>query len=201
MKVAVIIPVGPGHEQLANDAVASVATAWRTNQGPFTELAFAVMRDHEGKLGRSRARNLGMQNNPADFHFLLDADDRMLPETFSLVDLAAPATFGAVMLERKISVQNVWPCTRDTLFEKGARGTLSMGCFIRGDLGLRFNEQMDVAEDYDFYMRLPGFTKIRAPLVSIGYKQPSARGPRGYFTIDWCGECEKVIARYAKALV
>ncbi len=122
----------------------------------------------------------------------------MYPNALTLCDTGVDATFGAIMLDRKPYRQNVWPVTRQTLFEAGAMGTLSMGCFVRGDLGLRFNEEMDIAEDYDFYMRLPSFAKRKEPLVSIGYHLPSAKGPRGYEEIDWIGECNKVIARYQR---
>lgn len=199
VKCAVVIPVGPGHEAYALTAVASVSAAWKADPGPFDELEFAVVWDRAGALGRSKARNKAMDEHPADFHFLLDADDLMLPSAFSLVVREADATFGAIMLDRQVFAHNEWPVTRETLFAKGAKGTLAMGCFVRGDLGLRFNEAMDVAEDYDFYLRLPSFVKIRQPLVSIGYSKPSATGPRGYEKIDWIGECNRVIGLYAQA--
>lgn len=198
MKVVVITPVGPWHERLVDEATASVRRAWKAWRGPFTELHHEIVPDPEGQLGRSRARNQGMDEHPADFHFLLDADDQMMPDAFRLVDVMAPATFGAVCLNGKVRTWNVWPLDRRTLLERGAHGTLSMGCFVRGDLGLRFNEDMDVAEDFDFYLRLPGFTKRREPLVSIGYDQPSARGPRGYFETNWLEQCNALIDSYRR---
>lgn len=196
MTVVVIIPVGPGHNKLAPLAVASVRRAWKTSHGPFSDVRIVTVPDPEGLLGRSRARNQGMDENPADFHFLLDADDEMDMAAFHRVDLDAPATFGAVCLSGRIYRHNIHPCTRETLLERGARGTLSMGCFVRGDLGLRFDETMDVGEDFDFYLRLPGFVKLEEPLASIGYDQPSAGGPRGYYRTDWLGACNAVIERY-----
>lgn len=196
MKVAVIIPVGPGHEELAKRAVASVRSAWATHRGPFTEFVVHVVDDTKGELGRSAARNRGMDEAPADWHFLLDADDEMYTGAFRLVDLEASATFGAITLLGRRYRRDVWPCTRDTLLARGAHGTLSMGCFVRGDLGLRFDESLDAGEDFDFYMRLPSFTKRLEPLVSIGYDQPSAGGPRGYESIDWLKACNEAIDRY-----
>jgi hypothetical protein len=139
-----------------------------------------------------------LDDNPADWHFLLDADDEMAPGAFSLVDLAAPATFGAVCLNGHITPLQA-PLTKADLFRLGAYSTLSMGCFVRGDLGLRFNPLMDLAEDFDFYARLPGFTKRREPLVSIGYSRPSSIGPRGTGDVDWVSACADVLARYAAA--
>lgn len=195
MKCVVVIPVGPGHEQLAGNATESVVRSWDCERGPFDEIEIFQVPDPAGALGRSRARNIGLEQ-PADWHFLLDADDEMLPGAFAELDQGAPATFGAIYFRARRYHADVYPCTRDTLFQHGARGTLSMGCFVRGDLGLRFDESLDVGEDFDFYLRLPGFTKRRDPLVSIGYDHPSAVGPRGYVRADWVGTCNRVIERY-----
>ncbi len=208
MKVTVVIPVGPGHERYQEQAVLSVRRAWHHARGPFTELAIARVDDPNGRLGRSRARNQGLDKHPSDWHFLLDADDEMLPEAFALVDLSHAATFGAVFLSnrgvRAVYKRNVYPVTRATLFERGAHGTLSMGFFLRGDLGLRFNEKMDIGEDFDFYLRLPSFIKRVQPLVCIGYDRPSAAGPRGTdsgTSRRWLQACDTAIDRYRPAQV
>jgi len=197
MTVAVIIPVGPGHERPAIHAERSARLAWATNRGPFKSMRVAVVDDTRGALGRSAARNRGMNDNPADWHFLLDADDAMMTRAFPLVDLDAAATFGTVWLCGRRYFHDRWPLTRADIGQHGARGTLSMGCFVRGDLGLRFDESMDIGEDFDFYMRLPGWTKRDKPLVNIGYREPSATGPRSQVNGDWLGACNAVIAKYA----
>lgn len=201
MRVGIIIPVGPGHEHVAEEAVDSVERAWKMTPGPFTDHLVVRVPDPEGHLGRSAARNWGMDAfRDLDWHFLLDADDRMMPEAFMHVRRDSPATFGAVFLRGKVSPHNRYPVSRSDLFVHGAKGTLSMGCFVRGDLGLRFNETLDVGEDFDFYMRLPGFTKVKQPLVDIGWRVPSAGGPRGYQSdVPWLERCGLVIDGY-KAL-
>lgn len=201
MIVVVIIPTGPGHEDLAIEAVRSVKDAWIYSQGPFSDMTVVPVFDLEGKLGRSAARNQGLDSFPADWHFLLDADDKMMPEALELVDLEVAATFGAVCLNGKVPTNNRYPLSRAQLFTRGPVGTLSMGCFVRGDLGLRFNETMDVGEDFDFYMRLPDFTKRRESLVDIGYSKdtPGAGGPRSSQDCDWTAECWKVIEQYRTA--
>jgi hypothetical protein len=129
----------------------------------------------------------------------------MMPLVFGLVDVEEPATFGAVCLNGTIYRRNRWPVSRDTLFEHGADGTLSMGLFVRGDVArvTPFDESMDLAEDFDFYLRLPSFVKIQQPLVSIGYDRPSAGGPRGVppraQRPDWNAACRQVIERYRNA--
>lgn len=203
MKVTVIIPVGPGHEVVAIAAIESVRRAWRAARGPFNTLELAPIADPEGH-GRSAARNEGMREHPAHWHFLMDADDTMTVTAFNEVDLNAAATFGAVCLDKRTdslqkratSRDNRYPLSREDLFHFGAVGTLSMGCFVRGDLGLRFDETLDVGEDFDFYMRLPSFTKRKDALVCIGYHLPSAGGPRSSADVDWRRACAEVIARY-----
>lgn len=196
--VTVIIPVGPGHEELGKQAARSVREAWKHSHGPFTSMKLVLVDDGEGDLGRSAARNKGLDENPAKWHFLLDADDRMMLPAFTLIDQDATATFGAVCLDRRVLRENVYPVNHDILRRFGARKTICMGFFVRGDLGLRFDESLDVGEDFDFYMRLPDMVKVRDPLVSIGYKQPSASGPRGRGgkKIQWTEVCDEIIARY-----
>lgn len=70
-----------------------------------------------------------------------------------------------------------------------------MGFFCRADVAARllFDESLDAGEDFDFYMRLPDFVKIAAPLVEIGRDAPSAVGPRGYRSLNWIEVCNRVI--------
>ena len=196
MKITVIIPVGPGHQECAYDAHLSTQRAWKYSHGPFTHLSVIMVGDTHGKLGRSKARNRGLDDNSADWVFLLDADDEMLPNAFSEVDLNFPATFGAVCVNDQVIAANVFPLTRKMILRNGAHGTLSMGFFLKGDVETRFDESLDKGEDFDFYMRLPGFKKVMAPLVSIGRNIPSAGGPRGYGKIKWLEICNAVIDRY-----
>jgi hypothetical protein len=72
-----------------------------------------------------------------------------------------------------------------------------MGFFVKADVAreLRFDESMNIAEDYDFYVRLPSFAKVSEPLARIGYYLPSAGGPRGYDEVDWVGASNEVIRK------
>lgn len=187
MKLVVITPVGPGHDELVKRASKSIGTSSQFDVEHF------IIDDLAGRLGRSKARNLGMID--ADWYFFLDADDMMCPGALELNDFNAAATFGAISLDGKIIKENVWPCGWPEIAKHGALGTLSMGFFCRADVArrVRFNEDMDAGEDFDFYMRLPDFVKIKQPLVDIGYSAPSAGGPRGYKRIDWTAICNKVI--------
>lgn len=198
MKCAVVIPVGPNHEAYLDACVTSVKKAWECGRGPFTKLEFVIMRDPQGAHGRSAMRNEGMASVTTDWYFLLDADDLMMRGAFQMLAPEVDATFGAVWIERKVTPGNRWPVTRDDLFKYGADGTLSMGCFVRGNLGLQFDEALDVGEDFDFYLRLPSFVKRFDPLVAIGYRR-SAGGPRSSAGTRWREACWDVVQRYARA--
>lgn len=196
MKLVVITPVGPWHEEYAKAAAASVEAAMRHSMGRFTEVRHVIVDDTRGQMGRARARNCAMAED-ADWYFFLDADDTMFPLALEYNDFDVPATFGAVWHDGMIGKrkQNVYPCGWREIALCGARGTLSMGFFVDAALArnMRFREDIDVGEDYDFYMRLPRFTKVQPALVAIGYRLPSAGGPRGYVEVDWIGTCDAII--------
>lgn len=190
MHLTVITPVGPGHEFIVGRAIHSVSEATK-RPGRFTGVAHSVIFDVEGRMGRGRARNRGMTDG---WMFFLDADDVMMPDALELNDFSSPATFGAVCLDGVVTDNNIWPCDWQSIRKYGARGTLSMGFFYKGSL--RWHENMDAGEDFDFYMRLSSWKKVERPLVSIGRSIPSAGGPRGYERLDWHRECQNVIDRY-----
>ena len=61
LRVAVITPVGPGHEPLYSECRASVERAWRISHGPFAAISLIAVDDSGGRLGRSRARKFGIE--------------------------------------------------------------------------------------------------------------------------------------------
>lgn len=196
MKLAVITPVGPGHENIVTRAQRSVTAARRFNTGLFSQVVHDVVSDFNGALGRSKARNIGMaEHEDADWYFFLDADDAMCPHALTMCDHDSTATFGAVSLSGKITRENVYPCGWPELASHGAAGTLSMGFFCLGSVAreMKFREDMDAGEDFEFYLRLPQFKKIKDPLVQVGRDVPSAGGPRGYKSLDWVGTCNKIV--------
>jgi len=202
--IAVVTPVGPGHEPYVHEAVTSVQFAWNRNHGEFSSLVHDVIDDTRGELGRSRARNQGIdRNDTADWFFFLDADDLMHPDGFAGCARRGEAcalVFGAVCTEAHgILRENVHPLDWSGLMRYGAVGTLSMGCFVRADVArlVRFDENRDAGEDFDFYLRACSeypWVKRSQPLVTIRTGIPSAGGPRGYDALDWRGVCEDVVA-------
>ena len=59
MKCAVVTPVGPGHQDLYQECVASLLRAQQYSPGPFHEIIPIGVDDSRGD-GRSRARNQGI---------------------------------------------------------------------------------------------------------------------------------------------
>jgi glycosyltransferase involved in cell wall biosynthesis len=199
MKLVVITPVGPGHEKIVARAAASVHNAASNNAPWFTHVSHEIIPDHQGKIGRSAARNLAMRKNKdADWFFFLDADDIMRPDALHFCRFDKVATFGAVFLRAGFTADNVHPVTWETIGKLGARGTLSMGFFLKASTDIEFDESLDAGEDFDFYMRLPSFEKVKPPLVDIGRDTPSAGGPRGYERLDWIAVCDRVVKKYAR---
>lgn len=195
MRLVVITPVGPGHESILPLAALSVL---HLEYHEFTEIQHVIVNDTKGKLGRSKARNLGMVES--DWYFFLDADDVIMPYATRFVRGHPVAVFGAVQINGRVPPINKLPCRRDDLFKYGGEGTLCMGFFVRAEVArkVRFDETLDKGEDFDFYMRLPSFCKVKLPLVSVNSKIPSAVGPKGYEELDWHKTCREVVERYKK---
>lgn len=209
MNLVIITPVGPGHGALADEAVRSVRQA-KPFSGLFSKVEHVLVDDRLGEFGRGAARNIGMRDrSEADWYFFLDADDRFFYNALLYNDFSSPATFGAVCKlsivtkRTRISRSNVFPCGWNEILKYGAKGTLSMGFFVRGDIAreLKFNEDMIVGEDFDFYIRLPSFVKCKNPLVRIGSNHPPATGPKGYKSVDWQRECSAVIDLHRDAIL
>lgn len=199
MRLVVITPVGPGHEEYAKECRQSVKLEIeRVRNETFVSIDHVVVDDTEGLLGRSRARNVGMEN-PADWYFFVDADDYVATGAFDRCDFSSPATFGAVAKSKREYAFNVFPCGWREIALYGSYGTLSMGFFLNAKLGMKFNEDLNAGEDYEFYMRLPNFTKVHDPLVEIGYRHNSAGGPKGYKRIDWIETCDAQIVKAVEA--
>jgi glycosyltransferase involved in cell wall biosynthesis len=196
VKCAVVIPVGPGHEALAERAYDSAMAAWKERIPAWSEMLAGLVLDTQGDLGRSAARNFGIcAARDADWYFLLDADDLMDPLAFTHpIPAGAKAMFGQMTFQDTnrdgiaddMENANVygWGKNWRCLMANGARWTLSMGAFFHGP-SLRahlFREDLDYGEDWEFYLSFLAkhdWAKLDVPLAHIGNQHPSAGGPRG----------------------
>lgn len=196
--LAIITPVGPGHGQIVERCKHSVYFALRQawSRAVFGSVEHILVDDTDGKMGRCAARNAGMREAAdARWYFFLDADDEMHPEAFRKFSCQADAVFGKVTLKDgpdsfKVPAADRPVTSWHQLFEGKPAGTLSMGAFFRGCWARRlgWNEDLDAGEDWEFYLNfIARHTFVKEPysFVIIGSDVPSARGPRGYRSLQW----------------
>lgn len=197
MRLAVIIPVGPGHEEIAARAIKSVWDAvLPTNRSIWECVDVCDVRDHDGEAGRSKARNVGILHRAwgADWVFLLDADDTMMPDALTIpMPQGKDALFGPAHAlywpkhrERKPAKQLTTepPRTWDELLRQGPIQSYMMGNFYRAT-ALRnhlFREDLDHGEDWEHHLSFLAkheWAVSATPLALADSTHPSAGGPRG----------------------
>lgn len=105
MRLAILTPVGPGHESIAPRSYLSTLAAWKLNQGPFSEFRTFFLDDTNAKHGRALARNILLERAykgwNADWIINLDATDVLHPLAFRNIGLA---------LRDHPEAQSVWGC-------------------------------------------------------------------------------------------
>ena len=202
LKCAAVTPVGPGHAQRACECRASIEAAWREHPGPFSGLQFHFIDDGRGELGRSRARNVGVEaarQTGADWIFFLDADDFMTPRAFSIFGEYADrfdAVWGLMAIKPPDSVdyhvrfpQALTLRSVDELLLLDPFMTLLMGHFVRTSVAvdLPFDETLDAGEDFDYYIR--AWEKYRctkvAQVLSVNRSDQHSSGPRAATADQW----------------
>jgi glycosyltransferase involved in cell wall biosynthesis len=140
--------------------------------------------------GRSAARNVGLDQARGDAIMFLDSDDMLLPTNIEhcTAAMSKSARIGVVYSDALIVDHQGAAVELYTEAMPGARpsglvlGELSRRCFLtvsslvrRSALeGIRFDQSMNFAEDYDFWRRLAGkweFRYLNEPLMCYRYHE------------------------------
>ncbi|MDQ7087914.1 MAG: hypothetical protein Q9Q13_08690 [Acidobacteriota bacterium] len=173
---AVITPIGPGHEEMAVLARASVEAAFAEDPGIFASWRWIGIDDSQGRLGRSRARNRGVAEaaaGGAEWIFFLDADDLMDRQAFGHHAPYADTVDGLWGLISAFSAEQPAPRLREgqlgptddllLIVVNDPFLTLQMGHFVRTRVALQhpFDETLDAGEDFDYYLRVWASSRCR----------------------------------------
>lgn len=212
MRVVVLIPVGPGHERLCEEAAASAQRAAGTNPGPFDRFQCFLQPDPHGE-GRGHTRNLALKNwlpEKDDWIFWLDADDLMAPDAFLglqaalKADPSLEAVWGTISCFRGSNApkerpaQN-YPADYSDLIRSDPTTTLQSGFFVRREVmeKERWNEDLDAGEDFDLYLRL--WKSYRCGKVHTVFmhnrRGEHSTGPRAANGRDWRRAVEAMLRR------
>ena len=185
--ISVIIPVGPGHENLLPDAIESVigqtVRDWEviciddTEDDLIDKKRYPFIKWYEtSHIGAGGARNIGIEKARGTFVFFLDADDWVDPKCLELMLKEHTITNRYVYSDFYVvkgkgkTRQSVYPYDRDMYLEKQVMHSITAlipTAWARDVEG--FDPKLPGWEEYDFYMKLAikGYcgTSIRQALL------------------------------------
>jgi hypothetical protein len=213
-KCAIITPVGPGHQKLYDECLVSIQKTFSHNRGNFSEIIPIRVDDPKGKLGRSKARNIGIRkaaDHNVEWIFFLDADDIMSTSAFEYVTPYLEeydGIWGCIWTieqgetkakERPLQLPFLYSI--EDLLSYDPFVTLQLGHFVKTSAALStlFDESLDTGEDFDYYLRVwEKYTCIKIPLPFF-YNRRSlhSRGPRSAAGAEWSKQVEEIIKRYS----
>ncbi|MGE0740466.1 MAG: glycosyltransferase family 2 protein [Hyphomonadaceae bacterium] len=181
-------------DDCSSDATLALARAWSERDGRVVALAQSV------NCGPASARNAAIAATSAPWLTILDADDYMLAGRLkATMTMAGEADFIADALMRVSEGE-----TPDPPAAPKASSPLTFEAFVRGNLGqtrgpldlgflkpifsrafiethgLRYQEQMRLGEDYEFYARA----------LALGARFVTC-GPAGYVSVERAGSLSK----------
>ena len=211
-RCAIVTPVGPGHEELYRECLESVKKSFSGKKGLFSDIIPIGIDDFDGRLGRSKARNIGIRKaaeQNADWIFFLDADDIMAPSAFEYVSAYLgqyDAVWGSIWtIERGELKASERPHQLpflygiDDLLSHDPFVTLQMGHFVKTSVALSvlFDESLDIGEDFDYYLRVwEKYACIKIPLPFFYNRRGfHSQGPRSSKGSEWTREVEKIIGK------
>jgi len=206
MRIAVVMPVGPGHTgtvQVAVDSVlaADLPSGWSVDP--------IVVMDDRAELGRSKARNVGAEEaGDVDWLFWLDSDDSLTPQAFRILErelhkspdlealwgpifqkytLWGPGKIALAVREMRFGGCQGPIETFDDLVGFGPAYCIHSGCFVKKTLHDTvggFLEAIDFGEDTEYAWACAAHSKrfrkvVEDPIFLICSDNPSATGRRG----------------------
>ncbi|MCA8986473.1 MAG: tetratricopeptide repeat protein [Planctomycetaceae bacterium] len=210
---AIITPVGPGHAEIYQQAEESIRQACMNSSGPFSKVTPFRIDDLAGQIGRSRARNFAVQQaakQGIEWVFFLDADDVLVPKAFANVEAYLEqydAIWGQIFCfdegsNRAVQRENQLGKTNrfEDILKSDPFYSLQMGHFVRTSVALEnpFNEQLDVGEDFDYYLRV--WEKYRCIKIEEAFfanrRGRHSTGPRSGTGRDWTIRVNEMLNRY-----
>lgn len=192
------------------DAAESIEAARAFSSGAFDGIAHIKIDDMRGELGRSAARNRGVElarQAGADWVFFLDADDVLAPQAFANVAphvAGRDAVWGAIYelaedeehgIPRAGQLTNI--AGIDDLLANDPWITLQIGHFVKTDIALAtpFDTRLDCGEDVDYYLRL--WSKYNCLKIALPFfynrRGRRAAGPRAATDRDWRITIQRII--------
>lgn len=212
LRVEVITPVGPGHQEIVKQAAASVLKAKMAKPGIFTEITHAIIDDTQAKIGRSAARNKAIKDakkRGIEWLFFLDADDLV---TENLFEDVAPylnsydAIWGQIvqMDPGKQTLRERIPQFAPKSFEDFVAlppfQTVQMGHFVRTRVAAKnlFDTSLDAGEDVDYYLRVWSSKRcIKTPkFFFINRRGQHSTGDRSATGVQWNETTDRLIQKW-----
>ena len=217
MKCAVITPVGPGHQELCEHSMASVVAAVARGKGGFEDIVYIKIDDTAGRLGRSAARNMGIDkalSMGVEWIFFLDADDLLHENAFVAAEpfLAThDAIWGQICEIPRGGSEPVLRAGQataiaglDRLLAIPPFYSLQMGHFVRTSIAaaVRFDVTMDTGEDFKYYLSIwSDFRCVKTGAIFFVNRRGShSTGPRSATGQMWASAVQRIVTDFPKSL-